>query len=299
MIRSMTGFGRSEIYDGERKFTVEIKAVNHRYLDFYIKMPKKFGIFEAAIRNELKKYIHRGKVDIYIGYEDLNEAQFCVKYNQGIAALYMGYLKQISEEFGLDYDIRTSTLSRFPEVFTMEEQDINKEKLWEHLLKALNLAAGQFVEAREKEGANLCADIQEKLNGMLVNIDYISERAPRIIAEYHDRLKEKVKALMEDVTIDEARLFTEVAIFADRTCLDEELVRLKSHIGATSYALKKDASSDSKGDSNGRKLDFLAQEMNREANTIMAKANDLEVTNNAIELKTEIEKIREQIQNIE
>jgi len=292
MIKSMTGFGRSEVYEGERKFTVELKAVNHRYLDFYIRMPKKLNFFEASIRNELKNHMQRGKIDVYIGYEDFTEANICVKYNKEIAAEYMSHLKQISEDFGLDYDIRTSTLSRYPEVITMEEQSIDEDELWGHLKKTIDGAVKQFVEARLKEGENLRDDLLAKLRGMIVNVDFIAERAPRLVIEYQQKLTEKVRALLEDAKVDEARLLTEVTLFADRSCLDEELVRLRSHIEATIEALKE-------GGNIGRKLDFMAQEMNREANTIMSKANDLDVTNYAIELKTEIEKIREQIQNLE
>ena len=292
MIKSMTGFGRSEVYEGERKFIVEIKAVNHRYLDFFIKIPKKLGFFEAAIRNELKNHIQRGKVEVYVGYEDLTEATLCVKYNQEVAAEYIRHLKQMSEDFGLDYDIRTSTLSRYPEIISMEEQTACEEELWNHLSKAIADAVKQFIEARLKEGENLRDDLLSKLSKMRTNVDYISERAPKIVSEYHQKLTEKVKLLLEDAKVDEARLLTEVTIFAERTCLDEELVRLKSHIETTAETLNQ-------GGNVGRKLDFLAQEMNREANTIMSKANDLDVTGYAIELKTEIEKIREQIQNLE
>lgn len=292
MIKSMTGFGRSEIYEGERKFIIEVKAVNHRYLDFYMKIPKKLGFFESGIRNELKKYIQRGKIDVYVGYEDLTEVNICVKYNKELAAEYIRHLKQISEDFDLDNDIRVSSLSRYPEVLSMEEQTIDEAELWNHLYRALNDAAKQFVDSRIIEGENLLKDILSKLEGMKANIDYISDRAPQITAEYHIKLSEKVKTLLEDAKVDESRLLTETAVFADKTCLDEELVRLRSHIEGMSETLRN-------GGSIGRKLDFIAQEMNREANTIMSKANDLDITNNAIELKTEIEKIREQIQNIE
>ncbi|MCL2255128.1 MAG: YicC family protein [Lachnospiraceae bacterium] len=292
MIKSMTGFGRSEESEGERKFVVEIKAVNHRYLDFNIKMPKKLGFFESGIRNELKNYMQRGKIDVYIGYEDLTESNICVKYNKELAAEYMRHLKQISIDFGLDNDIRTSSLSRYQEVLSMEEQTIDEAELWEHLRKTLKGAVEQFVEARIREGDNLRKDLLNKLDYMTENVDYIAVRAPQIVAEYHQKLTEKVKTLLDDAKIDETRLLTEVTIFADRACLDEELVRLRSHIEVTKSTLKS-------GGSIGRKLDFIAQEMNREANTIMSKANDLDVTNYAIELKTEIEKIREQIQNIE
>jgi uncharacterized protein (TIGR00255 family) len=292
MIKSMTGFGRCEINEGERHFTVEIKGVNHRYLDFSIRMPKKLGFFESAVRSELKKYIERGKVDVFILYEDTTETNFSLKYNKELAAEYMSHLEQMCEDFGLDKDIRVSAFARFPEVLSMEEQAVDETELWSLLQKALAGAAKQFDQARLAEGEDLVRDLQEKLKGMAANVDFIAERAPAIISEYQERLREKVEALLADTKVDEARLLTEVAIFADRACLDEELVRLKSHIEAMSRTLKE-------GGGIGRKLDFIAQEMNREANTIMSKANDLDVTNNAIELKTEIEKIREQIQNIE
>ena len=256
MIKSMTGFGRSEIVEGDRKITVEMKSVNHRYLDVNIKMPKKLNFFEAAIRNELKRYIQRGKVDVFITYEDYTESNLCVKYNKELAAEYMKYLEQMAEEFSLDNDVRVSVLSRYPEVLSMEEQTIDEEELWQMLERAISQAADGFVATRVKEGENLRED------------------------------------LIGDVQVDESRLLMEVTIFADKVCVDEELVRLRSHIETTKESLIQ-------GGGIGRKLDFIAQEMNREANTILSKANDLEISNRAIELKTEIEKVREQIQNIE
>lgn len=292
MIKSMTGFGRYEIAETERKITVEMKAVNHRYLDVNIKMPKKLGFFESAIRGLLKNYIQRGKVDLFIAYEDFTESNICIRYNKDIAAEYMKYLTQMAEEFELDNDIRVSTLSRYPEVLSMEEQTIDEEELWKLLEKAVIGAAEAFVETRIVEGAHLCEDLSAKLDGMLRQVEYISERSPQIVAEYKQTLEEKVKELLEDTKVDEGRLLTEVTIFADKVCVDEEIVRLKSHIETTRQTL-------SEGGSVGRKLDFIAQEMNREANTILSKANDLTISNCAIELKTEIEKVREQIQNIE
>lgn len=292
MIKSMTGFGRCEIQETQRKITVEMKSVNHRYLDINIKMPKKLNFFEAAIRNELKNYIQRGKVDIFITYEDYTETNVCVKYNKELAAEYMEYLEQMAEEFSLDNDVRVSTLSRYPEVFSMEEQTVDEEQLWQLLDRAIKGAAQGFVDTRIKEGEHLKEDLLSKLDGMLAHVDFISERSPQIISEYRQKLEEKVKDLLEDVKIDENRLLTEVTIFADRVCVDEELVRLRSHIESTRDTLLK-------GGSIGRKLDFIAQEMNREANTILSKSSDLEISNRGIELKTEIEKVREQIQNIE
>ncbi len=292
MIKSMTGFGRQEMAEGNRKFTIEIKSVNHRYLDAAIKMPKKLNFFEASIRSLLKEYIQRGKVDIFITYEDVSENNVCIKYNKDIAAEYYGYLKQMVQEFGLEDDIRVSSLSRYPEVFTMEEQTIDEEELWKLLEKTLRGALENFVESRVREGQNLKDDLLCKLDGMILHLQYIEERSPQIISEYKARLQEKVNELLEDTKIDENRLLTEVTIYADKICIDEELVRLKSHVEATKEALLG-------GESIGRKLDFIAQEMNREANTILSKTNDIEVSARGIELKTDIEKIREQIQNIE
>ncbi len=292
MIKSMTGFGRSEVTDGVRKYTVEMKSVNHRYLDVTLKMPKKLNFFEASIRNLLKEYIQRGKVDVFITYEDLSENTANVKYNADVAAEYLKYLKQMEEQFGLENDVRVSTLSRYPEVLTMEDVDVNEEEIWKGLEKAVRGAAEGFVQTRISEGENLKNDLIQKLDGMLEHVEFITERSPVIVEEYKKKLREKVLALMEDSKVDESRLLMEVTIFADKVCVDEELVRLRSHIEATKKALQD-------GGSVGRKLDFIAQEMNREANTTLSKTTDLEISNHAIDLKTEIEKVREQIQNIE
>lgn len=292
MIKSMTGFGRCEIAENSRKITVEMKSVNHRYLDVNLKMPKSLNFFESAIRSELKNYITRGKVDVFISYEDLSEHTSTVRYHKEVAEEYFRYLKQMAEDFGLDNDIRVSSLSKYPDVFTMEEAGVDEEELWKEIQKAVDGAAGMFVETRITEGEHLRDDLLEKLDGMLKLVSFISERSPQILEEYRNRLEEKVKELLGDATVDESRLLTEVTLFADKVCVDEEVVRLKSHIETTKNTLLE-------GGSIGRKLDFIAQEMNREANTILSKANDLEISNCAIELKTEIEKVREQIQNIE
>ena len=292
MIKSMTGFGRCEVQKDSRKFTVELKSVNHRYLDVNIRMPKKLNFFETAIRNLLKSYANRGKVDIFITYEDLSQAQVAVKYNAVLAGEYLKYLKQMEEEFGLENDIRVSTLSRYPEVFTMEEQSEDEEELWNGLKETLEGAFGQFVRTRQTEGENLKRDILAKLDRLSKLTAYIAERSPQMVSEDLAKLAEKMKELLADTQIEESRIAAEVILFADKICTDEEVVRLKSHISHMRNTL------DEK-DEIGRKLDFIAQEMNREANTILSKANDIEVSDYAISLKTEIEKIREQIQNIE
>lgn len=293
MIKSMTGFGRCEVSEGERKFTVEMKGVNHRYLDVNIRMPKKLNFFETAIRNLLKQSIQRGKVDIFITYEDLSENQVSLKYNEKLAGEYLDYFSQMEESFSLDNDIRVSTLLRCPEVLTMEEQAVDDEELWNGLKRALEGAASQFVESRTLEGEHLRDDIIKKLDGMLELVGYIEERTPKIIAQYREKLENKVRELLADTQIEEGRIAAEVVIFADKICTDEEVVRLRSHVVHMKETLQ------SEGSGIGRKLDFIAQEMNREANTILSKANDLEISDCAISLKTEIEKIREQIQNIE
>ena len=293
MIKSMTGFGRCEYAKGERRFVVEMKGVNHRYLDVNIRMPKKLNFFETAIRNLLKQSVQRGKVDIFISYEDLSESQVALKYNETLAGEYLRYFHEMEESFGLENDIRVSTLSRCPEVLTMEEQAVDEEELWNELKQALDGAISQFVETRGTEGENLKKDLVEKLDGMVKLADKIEERSPQILSEYRQKLETKVKELLADTQIEEGRIAAEVVMFADKICTDEEVVRLRSHI----LHMKETLQSDESGI--GRKLDFIAQEMNREANTILSKANDLETSNIGIDLKTEIEKVREQIQNIE
>lgn len=288
----MTGFGRCEVSTPERKVIVEIKAVNHRYCDISIKMPKKLSFFEAGIRNVLKEYIGRGKVDVFITYEDYTEENVCVKYNEDIAKEYMQNFIKMSETFHIDNDIRVSALAKFPDVLTLEEQSIDEAELWKIIDGPVRAAAEQLVNARITEGENLKKDIIGKLDGMLTFVKYIEERSPQIIAEYRQKITAKVNELLGDTKIEESVLATEVIIFADKICVDEETVRLRSHIQNMKATLDD-------GDGIGRKLDFIAQEMNREANTILSKANDLEVSNTAINLKTEIEKVREQIQNIE
>ena len=292
MIKSMTGFGRCEFTDEKRKFTVELKSVNHRYLDVNIKMPKKLNFFESSIRALLKEYIERGKVDVYITYEDYTEDNYALKYNSALAAQYLDYLNRMAEEFGLENDIRVSNLSRYPDVLVMEEQDVDEKELWDGLERALRGACEQFVASRIKEGESLKVDLIDKLDHMISYVDFIDKRSPQIMEEYRKRLEDKIKEILGDRQMDDGRIATEVTIYADKVCVDEETVRLRSHINTTKDTLLE-------GGSIGRKLDFIAQEMNREANTILSKANNIEISDTGINLKTSIEKVREQIQNIE
>ena len=293
MIRSMTGFGHGEVSnDKNQKVTVEMKSVNHRYCDISLKLPKKLAMFEANIRNIMKEYASRGKIDIYVSYEDLSETAVSLHYNQAMAAEYMQVFKKMQEDFGIETKITAEALAKYPEVVTLEEVQQDEEVWWELLEAALRQAAEKFVETRTIEGANLKRDLLGKLDQMAADVTFIEERSPQIIAEYRSKLEEKVKEFLEDSTIEENRIAAEVTLYADKIAVDEEIVRLQSHISSMTDVLESD-------ESIGRKLDFMAQEMNREANTILSKSSDVDLADHAIELKTNVEKVREQIQNIE
>ena len=292
MIKSMTGFGRYEASVGSKKVTVEMKSVNHRYLDMNIRMPKVFNFFDSAIRNEIKKYATRGKIDIFVSYEDLSENNASLKYNEELANEYLSYFKLMEEKFGLNNDVSVLSLSRCPDVLTMEEQETDEDELWKLISEAINGACEKFTQSRITEGEHLRDDLIAKLDEMISIVEFIAVRSPKVFEEYRNNIRAQVAELLGSTPIDESRIATEVVLFADKMCVDEELVRLRSHI----EKMKADLT---QGGDIGRKLDFLAQEMNREANTILSKANDLEVTKKGIDLNTEIEKVREQIQNIE
>ncbi len=292
MIYSMTGFGRFETVTEQYKMTVEMKSVNHRYLDLSIKTPKKLNMFEAPIRNLVKNDVGRGKVDMFITYEDYTDGRMSLHYNEDVAREYMNVFRQVEETFGLPADVTVSRLIAMPDVLVIKHADGDQEALWEILQDTVKQAVTAFNASREKEGIQLLADIREKLTHMLEMVQVIEERSPVIVQAYREELEKKVADMLEGSGIDENRIAAEVTLFADKVCVDEEIVRLKSHVLQVRDVL-------TRGGSVGRKLDFIVQEMNREANTILSKATDLETSDIGIELKTEIEKIREQIQNIE
>lgn len=292
MVRSMTGFGRAEVIENNKRYTVELKSVNHRYLDLSVKTPRALSSLDGNVRAEIKKYLSRGKVDVYISFENLSESEAEIKYNHDLASKYAAFVKEISEEFGLENDLRATRLASFPDVFEVIEESEDEDELWAGLKKAVDGACEKMIEARSIEGENLVNDLIPKLDNLLSIVDFIQERSPRIVDEYREKIYTRVKEILGDNTPDEGRLLTEVTVFADKVCVDEEIVRLRSHI----ETMKKELSGNADV---GRKLDFIAQEMNREANTTLSKTTDLEISNKGIELKTEIEKIREQIQNIE
>ncbi len=292
MVRSMTGFGRGEAGDESKKVIVEMKSVNHRYLDLNIKLPRKLNPFEANVRAYLKSQIVRGKVDVYITLETSTEEAHVLRYNAKLAQMYVDNLKAMAEEFDLDYDLKATNLSYYPDVFEMDEAPENEDELQNLLTEALCIATEQFTENRQNEGTRLQADLLAKMDEMSGYVSMIEERSPQIIEEYRSRLETKVSDLLQDGHIDENRTAAEIVLYADKVCIDEEIVRLRSHVEETRHVLQEDTEV-------GRKLDFIAQEMNRESNTILSKSTDVEIVGIGISLKTLIEKVREQIQNLE
>ena len=292
MIKSMTGFGRGE-YAGETlKFIVEIKSVNHRYLDANVRIPKEYAFMDTSIRSEIKKYLGRGKVDVFVTYQIIGDVNYDLQFNEHLAQEYVDAYERMAKRFNLTNDLTAARLGAQPEIFRLKEDSMNEEEVWSILRTALDTALEMLVETRTAEGVNLKKDMTAKLDALKASVEQIETRYPEILAAYENRLKEKIADILGDNQIDESRLAAEVVLFADKLATDEETVRLKSHIDAMKKELEK-------GSDIGRKLDFIAQEMNREANTILSKANDLETSNIAIDLKTGIEKIREQVQNIE
>jgi len=291
---SMTGFGRSEIIKDSYRIQVEFKSVNHRYLDLSIKMPRKFNCHEAAIRRLIKEYIERGKTDLYITFDDYSDTGKKLVYSRELADEYMHYFDQMSQQFGIKNEISAQALGRFPDVLMMEEGSDDEERLWEILEPALREALENFRSSRTAEGENLRTDLLSKLEAMESYVARIEALSPSVVESYRKRLYDKIRETLKDsnVTADEGRIVTEVTIYSDKVCTDEEMVRLKSHIASMKEKLQK-------GGACGRELDFIAQEMNREANTTLSKANSLSIADTAIALKTEIEKVREQVQNIE
>ena len=292
MITSMTGFGRSEIVKDEKKITVEMKSVNHRYLDISLHMSRRLNVFEAEIRRLIQNYIRRGKVDVSISYKDESISSACLKYNAGLASMYVSHIRGISEEFGLDGNITALQLASLPEVLTMEDQETDETELLSLLKECTSKAAEALVKARQAEGQSLKDDLLTKLDTLYDNAVKVEERYPQIIAEYKTKLLAKLEEVKADTAIDDSRLAAELVLYSDRLCTDEETVRLKNHIASMRQLLVN-------GGEAGRRLDFIAQEMNREANTILSKANDFRTSELGIALKTDIEKVREQIQNIE
>lgn len=293
MLKSMTGFGRAIYDNGKRSFTIELKSVNHRYLDLNVKLPRTLISLEEKIRKEISQKIKRGKVDVFITQNVYNDDDYDVKLNKNLADSYCKCLMKIKESYDVKDDISVSLISKFPDVISIEQKEENFDEIWSAILIPLTEALNKLVDMREKEGSKLKEDIENKCDVIKKNVCFIEEKSAYVVEEYKIKLDERIKELLgENKEIDESRIAMEVAIFADKACIDEEIVRLKSHIIQLKDTLKKD-------EPIGRKLDFIVQEMNREANTIASKSNNIDIVHSVLDIKNDIEKIREQIQNIE
>lgn len=292
VIKSMTGYGRHEAIQSGKKITVEIKSVNHRYSDYSIKVPRYYTFLEEKVRTYAAQYISRGKVDIYINIESYDEADREIILNEELAKTYLEALYSLRDKFGLADDISVMSVARYPDIFNTARKEEDQEEIWALVRDVLEPAMGMFAAMREREGQRIQADLEARVEYMKMLAQKIDARSPQTVAEYRDKLYAKIKELLEEREVDEARILTEVAIFADKVAVNEEIVRLASHFDEFYQIINKNEPA-------GRKLDFLIQEINREVNTTGSKASDLEIAKIVVELKGEIEKLREQVQNIE
>ncbi len=292
MIKSMTGYGRSEQTIDSLNVTVEIKSVNHRYFEFSARVPREYGFLEEKLKKYCNSLITRGKVECYVSVEDLEEREMEVNVNETLAAGYVKALKELSERFGLKDDISAVTLSRYPDVITLHKASEDEERIWNAVKTVAETAVSKFIEMRETEGSKLRGDILSRADYIIECVEFIEGRSPETVREYNEKLKQRMKELLGDAAVDEQRLLNEAAIYADKIAVDEETVRLRSHISQLREFMNS-------SEAIGRKLDFLVQEINREANTIGSKAQDVDIAKKVIAIKAEVEKIREQVQNIE
>ncbi len=294
MIKSMTGFGRGEYTDGKRSIIAEIKSVNHRYSDITVKMPRRYTFAEDKIKNTVKDKIRRGKVDVSIIVENITENDVNIKLNSMLAKQYYDNLTELRSEFDLSGDISLQFLSSLPDVMKAIPDVEDEEEITKAILEAVSEAAANLEKMRAVEGEKLAEDLIAKGEYIKEILDKIAERAPQVVTDYTARMKERIQELVgSSVQVPEDRILVEAAVFADKCAIDEEITRLNSHLVQLRNIIEKSSQPD------GKKLDFLVQEMNREANTIGSKANDITITNYMLEIKSEIEKIREQVQNIE
>ena len=292
MIRSMTGYGRAvQTIDG-REITVELRSVNNRYLDCTVKLPRMFSFAEDGVKNRVKAAVSRGKVDVYIGVNAVQTADVQVAVNRPVLESYLAALRQIETEYGVRDDVTVMSLARLPDVFSVEKTQEDEQKLTQDILSVAEEAISRYNAMRETEGAALEADLRGRAATILERVALVEQRSPATVAEYRERLRQKMQEVLQNTAIDEGRILQEAAIYADRIAVDEETVRLRSHLAQLGDML-------TKGCAIGRKLDFLLQELNRETNTIGSKCNDLELSNIVVDMKAELEKIREQTQNIE
>lgn len=292
MLNSMTGYGRYEQIDEKRKIVIDIRSVNHRYSDVTVKLPRAYGYLEDKIREYVMGKISRGKVDVFLYIENYGSDDKAVMLDEMLCMNYYALLGEIKEKCGIRGEITVSDMIRFPDIFVTKQQEEDKEQVWKMILSCLTPAVEDFLAMRRSEGERMLCDLQEKACRIRTLTEKIEELAPKVAQGYAIKLKERMKELLGEFQADESRILTEVGIMADRVCINEEIVRLKSHFVELDKIL-------AQNEPVGRKLDFLVQEMNRETNTIGSKANDKDITSLVVEMKSEIEKLREQIQNVE
>ncbi len=291
-MKSMTGYGNATELRGGREITAEIRSVNNRYLDCAVKLPRAYSFVEEAAKQLVKKHISRGKVDVYITVISREGTEVEISVNRPVLEGYLTALRSIAKEYDLRDDVTVGSLARMPDVFLVDKANPDEEQIQKDILAVLDAALNRYDKMREQEGAALAADLRAKAAGILSLVEKVEARSPVTLAEYRKRLTERLQEVLGDRNIDESRILTEAAIYADKIAVDEETVRLRSHLNQLDQMLSSE-------DPIGRKLDFLMQEMNRETNTIGSKGNDLEQARTVVEMKAELEKIREQIQNIE
>ncbi len=292
MVKSMTGYGKAETTFDAMRVSVELKSVNHRFFEFSPRVPKNMAFLEDRLKNKLQASIARGKVDLFLNVDIFGADSVQIEINEAYAQSYVGALRGLAKKFKLKNDLTLSAVARNPEIFSIKKATIDEDELWANVETVAQTALNSFLEMRKAEGVRLAQDVTGRANQILAWVDVIEERSPKQVEEYRCRLEQKVKDLLDDKQVDEARLLTETAIFADKIAVNEETVRLRSHIDQLMQLLNADAPA-------GRKLDFIVQEMNRETNTIGSKTQDMEILRLVVDMKSEIEKIREQIQNIE
>ncbi len=292
MVRSMTGFGRAQASVEGFNITVEIRSVNHRYFEFYAKMPRTYSFLEEKIKSLLSSKIARGKVECSVQLEATADESVVVSVNEPLAKGYVDAVKEIADKFSIADDLTALSVARFSDVLSISKAPVDEEFLWNNVSSVVSEALNEFIEMRETEGKKLCEDVLSRADTIINNVSYIEERSPETVKQYSEKLLERMKTVLGDTQIDESRVLTEAAIYADKVAVAEETVRLRSHIEQLHTMLNSN-------EAVGRKLDFLVQEINREANTIGSKAQDVDIARRVIDIKAEVEKIREQIQNIE
>lgn len=292
MIRSMTGYGRKQAVTGGMHITAEIKSVNHRYFEFSARVPRAYGFLEEKLKSYIQSLISRGKVECYIQIDNLEEEDCIVEVNHSLAKGYYDALKDLAQRYELRDDISVSLLSRYGDIFSVHKAEADEEKIWESVRGVVAEAVSAFIAMRETEGEKLKNDILSRCDTIIEKVEFIEERSPETVREYNDKLLARIKDVLSDVQVDQQRILTEAAVYADKIAVAEETVRLRSHISQLRDFMESE-------EAIGRKTDFLVQEINREANTIGSKAQDVAIAKKVIDIKAEVEKIREQVQNIE